>query len=323
MSDPGPAQAREEAAAWFARLSRVAVSSETLREFRAWRARPGNQQAYEAVERAWRTAGGVSQDPQIRAATEAALRSPGGAGRGGAWTAALGGFGAAAALAGAAAWFVLGAGPAYETGVGEQRLVVLDDGSRIRLNTDSAVRVRYRPGERQVALERGQAFFEAAPDPSRPFVVAADGVRVTALGTRFDVRRAGESVQVTLVEGRVAVSLAGRAASAQLAPNQKLTATPAALSAPRPADAAEAAGWTTGRLTFRNVPLRTAVAEVNRYSERKLRLEAPPAVAEAPVSGVFDVGDVAAFTAAVEAIFPIEAQAGAGETRLVAVRAEP
>jgi transmembrane sensor len=307
---------REEAAAWFARLSRVSVSSETLRAFQAWRRESANARAYEEVERAWQAAGGLAVDPQIQSATRLAMqRGPALRGHRGI-DPRLAGFGAAGALAAAAAWFALSAEPVYRTQVGEQRLVVLEDGSRVRLNTDTVVQVRYRRAARSLELRRGQAFFDVAADPDRPFVVTANAVRVTALGTSFDVRRTDETVQVTLLEGAVAVAHGDREA-AQLTPNQQLTATPEGLSQPRPTDAAEAAGWTTGRLTFRNVPLRAAIAEMNRYSEDKLVLEAPEQLAQAPVSGVFDVGDAAAFEAAVEAIFPLQSRPEPGGVRLV------
>jgi transmembrane sensor len=89
------------------------------------------------------------------------------------------------------------------------------------------------------------------------------------------------------------------------------------ISAPRPADAVEASSWTTGHLTFRGVPLRDAVAEVNRYSPRKIVLEDADRFANEPVSGVFDVGDTGAFVTAVTTVFDLQAKApGEGVIRL-------
>jgi transmembrane sensor len=309
MTEPGAqqARARDEAASWFARLSRVSVSTATLHEFRAWRARPENAEAYEKLEATWRAAGELAGDPDLSAAAAKAQRDVGPALR--ARRRAMVAMGALSALGAAAAvWLLVAAPESYETAIGEQRLVVLDDGSRVRLNTDSHLKVRYNGAMRRLTLARGQAFFEVAKDPSRPFVVKADEVTVTALGTRFDVRRSGKAVQVTLVEGQVAVDLTAQAQTARLRPNQQLIAGPDGLSQPRPADPEEATGWTTGRLTFRNVPLREAVAEVNRYAQKKLVLDAPAEIADAPVSGVFDVGDRDAFATAVTALFPLAAR---------------
>ncbi|HVI33750.1 FecR family protein [Phenylobacterium sp.] len=309
-------RARSEAAAWFARLGRQAVTTDALRAFRDWRRTPANAQAYAEVERTWAKAGTLAQDPEIRAATHAALdRRPrsrtAGLPRGPlAWGAA----GLAALALAAALRFGPGlAAPAYDTGVGEQRLVVLEDGSRVRLNTDSRVRIRFHDDRRRVELVRGQAFFEVAHDPARPFTVDAGAADVRALGTRFDVRRLDGTVQVTLVEGSVRVQAdAARAddethAAWTLAPGQQLTVAPGRAAAPRPADTAGATSWTTGRIVFRETPLAAAVAEVNRYAPHKISLEAP-ALAAAPVNGVFDTGDTEAFVAAASSLFGLEAR---------------
>jgi transmembrane sensor len=207
--------------------------------------------------------------------------------------------------------------PTYRTGVGEQRLLVLQDGSRVRLNTDSELRVRFRSGERRVILARGEGFFEAAHNPARPFVVEADGARVRALGTKFDVRRDAATVRVTLLEGRVQVARADQAAGATLTPNQQLTVTGRGVGAPVATDANEVSSWTTGRLSFRNEPLDDALAEVNRYAAHKVSLDGPATLGRQPVSGVFNVGDTPAFVAAVSTFFDLEATtASDGSVRL-------
>ena len=156
------------------------------------------------------------------------------------------------------------------THVGEQRLVVLNDGSRVRLNTDTKLNVRFGLHERRVVLAKGEAFFEAAHDATKPFIVEADGARVRAIGTKFDVRRAGQNVQVTLVEGRVRVGRAAAPNEVTLLPNQQLSITPQRISAPAPVDGLQASDWTTGRLVFRGVPLASAIEEINRYTDRKI-----------------------------------------------------
>lgn len=308
-------RARSEAAAWFARLGRQAVTTDALRAFRDWRRTPANAQAYAEVERTWAKAGTLAHDPEIRAATHAALdrrprTRPAGLPRSPlAWGAA----GLAALALAAGLRFGPGlAAPAYDTGVGEQRLVMLDDGSRVRLNTDSRVRIRFRDDRRRVELLRGQAFFEVAHDPARPFTVDAGAADVRALGTRFDVRRLDGTVQVTLVEGAVRVQAdEARAedgpAAWTLAAGQQLTVAAGRAAAARPADTAGATSWTAGRIVFRETPLAAAVAEVNRYAPHKVTLEAP-SLAAAPVNGVFDTGDTEAFVAAASSLFGLEAR---------------
>ena len=93
----------------------------------------------------------------------------------------------------------------YVTAIGEQRTIQLDDGSRIILDTSSEVAVRLTGNRRSVTLTAGQAMFDVQGDPARPFVVAAGDTKVTAIGTRFDVRRSGAGARVILVDGRVDV----------------------------------------------------------------------------------------------------------------------
>jgi transmembrane sensor len=265
----------------------------------------------------WRKAGALSADPEIRAAADEALRRRRNRERRAPPT-RIGptrlsiGLAGLALAGGLAAWAVLRAQPDYTTGVGEQRLVLLADGSRVRLNTDTALRVNFRNDVRRVTLLRGEALFEAAHDAARPFIVTANGAEVRAIGTKFDVRRGPEDVRVTLLEGRVQVA-SKAAAPALLQPNQQLTVSRHGVSAPRPTDASEAAGWTTGRLTFRAVPLAEAVAEVNRYSRRKIVLAGGPELARRPVSGVFDTGDTAAFVSAVQVLFDLRTAPGSSD----------
>ncbi|MEJ1964652.1 MAG: FecR domain-containing protein [Gammaproteobacteria bacterium] len=119
------------------------------------------------------------------------------------------------------------------TGIGEQRVLALEDGSTVILNTRSRVVVSYDPKVRRIELKRGEALFEVAKRPDWPFVVTAGEHQIRALGTSFAVRRDDGRVQVTLVEGRVTVSSPSPSPSASaLAP----TSTPG-VSSPLPSAA--------------------------------------------------------------------------------------
>src|SRR5690606_33189612 len=112
---------------------------------------------------------------------------------------------------------------AYATGVGEQRTLRLADGSQVVLDTNSRVEVRLRSDRRSVILISGQAFFDVEGDPARPFIVAAGDTPVTAVGTRFDVRKLGQGAKVTLIEGRVDVGTSGMSKPAwSLTPGQQV-----------------------------------------------------------------------------------------------------
>jgi transmembrane sensor len=301
-------QAQAEAAEWLARLGNHSISTETVRAFREWRDDPANDAAYQEAEAFWEASGRQAADPQILRMTEQALARGRRRRR---WLA-----GAAQvrwALAAAGVLILLAAGaqvvawrfPTYATGAGEQRIVRLADGSRVHLNVESRVKVRFFGGTRRLVLDRGEAFFEVAHDATRPFVVQADGARVRALGTKFDVRDQGDRVQVTLLEGRVQVRRDGPQAWT-LVPNQTLVVSDRGVTRPAATDAARTTSWTTGRLAFRETPLAEAVAEVNRYGKSRIVLEGE-ALPSRLVNGYFDVGDTDAFVRGVSVLFDLQA----------------
>lgn len=295
------AAADMEAAAWHARLGERPVSTRTIEEFFAWRAAPANADAWRRVQAVWEGSGRLGGEARIQAAVDQALTRRGrNAGRRRqARIIGLIGGAAAALVLGVGVWAWVDSRSLFVTEVGEQQLVQLDDGSTVRLDTASAVRVRMSGRERRVVLERGQALFTVARDALRPFVVAAGGAEVTAVGTVFDVRRQGEAVRVTLVEGAVDVaSKTGRAGERMQAGEQAQVTADGVRR--RAVDTAQATSWIEGRLVFEDVPLRQAAAEMNRYLQDPIVIEAG-AAGETPVSGVFRAGDRAAFASAAAA----------------------
>lgn len=313
MSDPGRTRAQEEAAEWLARLGNHSISTKTVRAFRDWRDDPANDAAYEEAEAFWEASGKHAADPGILQMTEAALER--GRRRAG-WRAWLRGPRLAGALtlaslagAGVTVVAVQQLTPTYATRDIEQKVVRLEDGSRVHLNVDSRVKVAFRDGERRVTLTRGEAFFDVAHDAARPFVVEADGARIRALGTKFDVRRLGGDVRVTLLQGAVQVSPADGAGAVVLAPNQEALVARGVVRKTA-SDAIRTTSWTTGRLVFRETPLAAAVAEVNRYSDRKVEL-AGADLGGRPVSGFFDVGDSESFARGVADLFDLGLSRGA------------
>jgi transmembrane sensor len=292
------------------------VSSETLEAFRAWRRSPSHRAAYEHIEQVWRDAGALKDDRDIQAAlAEAVARSerrparrPGIANLW--WVQLLAGAAAIGAVTAAVLVWPNLSGQTFVTAKGEGRLVALTDGSRVRLDTDTRLTVRLLGPERDVRLTRGQAFFEVAHDAARPFIVSADGVSVRAIGTRFDVRRDTDqngAVAVTLVEGQVEVQADHGRQTLTLKPGERVAYAPGReLGVPTSIDLAAAISWTSGRIVFRSMPLGAAVAEINRYSARPIRLEAAK-LEDAPVSGVFEAGDTAAFISGVCALYGLRA----------------
>lgn len=187
----------------------------------------------------------------------------------------------------------------FRTAVGGLTTVPVADGSRITLNTDSRIRVDLTDAERRVQLEQGEAYFEVAKDPSRPFVVAAGNHSVTAVGTAFSVRREGDDVRVNVTEGTVKVSASrgnSRASKTLRAGEEGVLLTAGSIAESKDdavlvqktgiAEIEQGLTWRSGTLTFRQTPLADAIAEFNRYNGRKIIIE-DAAIARIEVGGVF------------------------------------
>ena len=303
--------ADQEAAEWHERLGAPSVTTETIREFFDWRQSPANADAYRRVEVIWTESRKLAGQPEIEDALNDAmsrrLRQTSEDRRTGTLL-GLAAIGAAAALA-FGGWTWWQGRSIFTTGVGEQWVVQLADGSSVRLDTDSRMKVRFSDGQRLVDLERGQAMFSVAHDAQRPFVVAAGDARVTAIGTVFDVQRQGTGVSVTLVSGAVDVTrVSGGEKPLRLAAGYEAKVTTAG-TVGRVVDVPPATSWTEGRIVFRDTPMSEAVAEVNRYLTAKVVLDAQ-GLASVPVNGVFKTGDRDAFVAAASGVFGLEPTAG-------------
>lgn len=306
-----PTKIDREAADWYARLNSNVIENPDLKRFEAWRKTPEHRDAYNRLSamagklRDLRTDPGLDAlaDDAIARATERKRPTAGQRHR-----IAIGaGMMLAAGLVGAITLYG-GNGQRYESAVGERKAIRLADGSEVILNTDSRISVRLTKGERRVTLTRGQALFEVAHDSARPFVVDAGEAQITAVGTRFDVYRRADAVQVTLTQGKVSVrDDANHGRSWMLAPGQKILVGPAAR--PLPADIGADTSWTTGQVILHDTPLAQAIAEVNRYSSRKVLL-GDDAPADRRINGAFPTGDIDAFALAASDVLDLEMRTG-------------
>lgn len=300
------------AALWFARLQGDDVASRDRREFERWlKADARNGMAWEDLNRTWNGVAALEDDPAFAALRADALSAGDKRPYLNRRTLGLAAAGLVAAVGGAMfgkRWLSGGVSPAspaeepvFSTAVGEHTTFRLADNSVVTLSTDSAVRVNHWSEERRLTLLRGQAFFQVAKDPSRPFVVAAGDKRVTAIGTAFDVRMDPGKLSVTLVEGRVRIAADAPQGERQveMSAGSRFVAAEPADWAISTVDTAKEAAWLKGRLVFDGEPLSAVVAEMNRFSERKLSLS-DPALGATPVSGVFRTGQIDAFVAALK-----------------------
>jgi transmembrane sensor len=299
----------EEAAAWFARRRDGACSDEAA--FEAWRDRSDvHARAYAETERTWEQWKRLQNSARMREMTAAAMKATAPKPRhatGPRWRPLL----AAASLAAIAVFggirllpLVTHASPvAYSTRLGEQRTEQLPDGTRIILNTQTALQVRYSRQRREVTLQHGEAMFDVVHEAEHPFVVTTGEGSVTDLGTQFLVRNEDGMATVTLLHGLVEV--AAQDQRKQLVPGEQARYGASITGIPvRQVDPAGITGWMHGRLDFNGLPLSQAVAEANRYSAVKLRL-GDPQLASLPVGGSFRAGDNAAIAAALSAVFPV------------------
>lgn len=243
-----------------------------------------------SLERLWEICGELREDPEIARWTDEALSDAARSRRHRTRRrfAAAGGLLAVMAAVVAYGWWLRPA--EHRTARGEQRLVRLDDGSRVRLNT--ATRVRLHRGGDRVELVSGEAFFAVRPRESRTFEVDA-GRTIRVLGTRFNVRRERGCLSVVVQEGRVAIrDREGAASSARVLRAGGVARYPARCDGVAPvSDATELArveGWLAGRVEFDGAPLEEVARELSRYTPRPLHVAAPQ-LADLRLSGVFHV----------------------------------
>ena len=305
---------KEAAAAWVVRLSDPASTDADRRSFERWRAESHDHEvAYEREAAAWERLDRLralrpadpEPDPDLLAPDQ--TREPAGRAPIQRWAAGLVG----AVAIGASVIWSLNAAPAYATGIGERRVVVLEDGTRIELNTNSRIVVHYRRGERVIKLVRGEALFDVVADPARPFVVAAKDKRVTAGASSFNVRLKDDALQVLVAEGAVDVAdRDGGAAETHLAAGAVgLYSDEGGVNRTVPPQTIEKTlAWRHGQIALDGQTLETAVAEFNRYSNRRLVI-ADPAIAGYRLGGYFRVDDMEGFVRAVESAFPVTSEA--------------
>lgn len=225
----------------------------------------------------------------------------------------------------------------YATGVGEERTVVLEDGSRISLNTSSRVRTDFGSARRGVLVEEGEAHIEIAKSGHGPFLVRAGGSEVIAMNTVLCVRLAhgsgavGDSLSITLLDGVATVRAFAAAPGRGLAPSSPISldagervrfvrppdSSPAAatmrLDRPR---LDEVTAWRRSEAVFDDVSLSEAVAELNRYSRTPIVLVGGASLADLRVSGMYRTGDTPGAARAIAALHGLTMKEAAGRLEL-------
>lgn len=312
-----PDSVTDAALDWFMRLQ-DAPEDRTLRaEFERWRrSDPQCEEAYARLER-MHSLPSLHRATERHAATRAVTAGPEPSGRN--RTAVRGWTGRIAAIA-AALVLAIGLWQApylwllwhadYITAAGEIERLTLPDGSKMILNTASAVALDFTEEHREVLLLSGEAYFDVFDHARSPFVVRAGYSETEDFGTAFSVRRNGGEDTVVLRSGRVEVrSLADRADSAGLQPAQRVSASEHSLSAVSDADMAQSFAWLDGRIIFRNALFSEALDQLGRYHAGRIFV-ADSRLNKVFVSGNYSIGDAEA------AVRTLTAAAGGSVTAL-------
>ncbi|SEJ73537.1 FecR family protein [Sphingobium sp. AP50] len=316
MSERESAEAIEEAAiAWVARVDSSPDDPETLAALEAWQSQdPRREGAYFRASAAWAGLDRARVLPSSNDDVEAPpVKHRASLGRrslmAGALALALG-----SVVLGFSSW--RSSSKEIVTALGEVRRMPLSDGSLAVVNTDSSINVRLRSTGRDVALDRGEAWFQVAKDKERPFVVSAGDVRVRAVGTAFSVRKTMDGADIQVTEGTVQIwSVANPAVRRSVSAGSRLYAGNRA--GPGAAtksvhDIDRSLSWRTGQLVFEGETLGSAVAEFNRYNATQIRIE-DSSLASGRFVGSFRTNEPEAFAKAAAALLGARTYESNGE----------
>ncbi len=276
-----------EALDWFVRLQGAAGDPGTSRAFRAWLdGDPRCAAAFEKVTEVWGA-------PEFLQATRNVAKATGFvAPRKKSRRRSLGKK-AAAIVSAVIVAFALAKAPDlslrlradYVTVAGEQRIVALPDGSRVTLNTESAVALDFANGQRNVRVLKGEAYFDVRAGLPIPFRVAGRFGDVEVKGTTFSVQLDDSEDNVVLSHG--AVEVANRAQPqehASLSPGEMVSVTATSISPVRKVDAESSLAWLQGRIRFDDRPFGEVLNDLRRYYPGRIFV-ANSAIERVSVSG--------------------------------------
>jgi transmembrane sensor len=231
---------------------------------------------------------------------------------------------AAAALAisalGAGVWFSIprqAPSVTYATSIGGHESIMLSDGSRIELNTDSAIRLADSAHARNIWLEKGEAYLQVTHDAARPLTVFVGNRRIVDLGTKFVVRRGNDRLEVAVLEGRVSLDSPDAAAHARATVLKQgetavASANGVAVHRKTPRELSNELAWRRGVIVFDNTPLGQAAEQVSRYNTVKVTV-ADATIARLPVTGTVSATDPKEFLRMARVVFGLHAEKTAGK----------
>jgi len=204
----------------------------------------------------------------------------------------------------------MGAAERYSTRVGEERLIHLADGSQVRLNTDTMIDVSLQKDRRTVHFLKGEARFDVAHDPARPFLVTARDGAVQALSTVFNLRLRKDFTELTVIDGQVAIMGDGApAATVPAGTSAMIRATAVSMIKLAPLDLERRTAWQEGKIQLDGATLAQAVDEFNRYRTKPLVI-GDPDLYGLRMGGMFSANNSADFVDALKQSFGIRVMEG-------------
>ncbi|MCW2294694.1 transmembrane sensor [Pseudomonas sp. BIGb0408] len=292
---------RHTALDWLLRVQQSPEDTGLRSDLAAWLSiDDSHAEAYRKAERVWRITGmaqaaALADEPQappqptLAAHTTAAV--PPARPRRRRWPGLLAGALAACLAVVIAPGAYIALQSDYRTGLGQQRTVELEDGSRIHLDSESAISVDYSDGQREVCLLAGQAFFEVAPDQARPFSVDARPLRITVTGTAFNVALRQTGLAVAVQHGSVRVEENDTTLADALSAGDRLRWQRGSHEVTRDTlPVSQIAAWQKGQLVVRDARISDVLEELRPYLPGKVSLR-DAALGEQRITGVYALAD--------------------------------
>lgn len=302
---------RTQAADWLAQMQNPDATPDTQDAFEQWRnADIRHALAFEQCRSLWLMTQELKNDADIQRELDSARARKKSRAHNSRWYL----FAAAATflVISVGVFFQLSPQPIeYSTGIAEQRLIQLEDGSSALLNTDSILQVRFTSNKRELLLKKGEAYFTVAKDKQRPFEVTAAKSSVRAVGTEFNVALLNHKITLDVTEGIVEFKtktttddlLTSRVKQGEAinfnSDDSKLLI--------QPANTARISAWKARKIYFSADTLEDAIVEYNRYTRKKIVI-LHEELKQQKISGVFNIDDIDTFIFSLEQLLDVRVE---------------
>jgi transmembrane sensor len=321
--DEEQVQRYRQASEWLVCIRSESPGEAEIERWLAWCEEDArNLAAFEEIGRDWSDLEGLRTAPELIQTTDrqvlgsrmrVAIRKSGAFPRSALWLSGIAATLAVIAVTGYGFWSRTWEAPRLVTS-GNWKTAILPDGSSLVLSAKASAEVDFTGTDRDLKLRpEGEAYIRVHHDKTRPFIVQAGAVTVTAVGTAFDVRRERDHVTVTVEEGTIRVVAPGSDGALQWQASagyqidyseHDKTAVVASI------DPQRVLQWRSGQLSYDRAPLATVIADINRYSKTHIAIS-DPSLEHMEFSGTVFVASIGDWVSALEAVYPVKAHESA------------